>query len=92
MKRNALTLIELVVILSIVGVLVAIFYGSFGAVFSGDSSKTDSFRAEVIRKFEYDHGGELGGTEFRVDVRRTKDGQIDTLKNQNAKTKLQVSR
>lgn len=79
--RRGFTLIELLVVVAIIAILVLLAYGGIGAW--SNSSFTEEFDAKVIRKFEYNHGGDTGGTEFRVDVQRRGSPTVETLTNQD---------
>lgn len=77
--RRGFTLIELLVVLFIITILVVMVFSMVGGTSS--YQHTENFKAEVMRKFEYDLGGETGGTQFRVEVRREGSEFIETIIN-----------
>lgn len=72
MKR-ALTLVEILVILVIIGILIVLIFSR-----TGWSFQSDEFTAEVIRKYEVTRKGD---TQRLIDIKKLGQSQIDTVSN-----------
>lgn len=77
MKNKRFTLVELLIVLSIILTIFSIGYGALGGrIFN---RQRETFTAKVVRKYEYNRGER--GSVYRIDLQRPGSKFVETVEN-----------